>query len=73
MHSTFLATTTILTTIFLILSSLSFGLFFLLCGSDGSKRIVMALTVRVILSMGLFIGLLWSVYAGWITPNPPAL
>jgi Trk-type K+ transport system membrane component len=73
MGSSIFATIIILTTIFIILSSLGFGLFYLLCDGNGSKRTMYALSVRIVLSMGLFLGLLLAVYNGWIIPSPPPL
>jgi len=68
-----LATTLILTILLIIVSSLGFGLFYLLIDQYGSKRTLMALTVRVTLSMTMFLGLLIAIYFGWIIPNPPPL
>lgn len=73
MNSSIIATGIILTILFIILSSLGFGLFYLLYDREGSRRTVMALTVRVALSMTLFLGLLIAIHVGWITPNPPPL
>lgn len=73
MGSSTFATILILATIFIILSSLGFGLFYLLCDSNGSKRTLYALSIRVVLSMALFLGLLLAVHCGWIVPNPPSL
>jgi Trk-type K+ transport system membrane component len=67
------ATVLILTVLFTILSSLGFGMFYLLLDQYGSKRTFMALSVRVALSMSLFLGLLIAIHFGWIIPNPPPL
>lgn len=73
MSSSIFATVIILTAIFIILSSLGFGLFYLLCDANGSKRTMYALSARIVLSMTLFFGLLIAIHCGWIAPNPPAL
>lgn len=73
MGSSIIATVIILTTILAILSSLGYGLFYLLCDTNGSKRTMYALSARISLSMILFLGLLISVHNGWIIPNPPPL
>jgi len=65
------ATVIILAILSLILSSLGFGMFYLLSDQNGSKRTAMALSVRVVLSMALFLGLLIAIHLGWIIPNPP--
>ena len=73
MSSSIIATFIILTTLFTILTSLGFGLFYLLFEENSSKRTFMALSVRVALSMCLFIGLLGAIHLGWVIPNPPNL
>jgi len=73
MISSSLATFIILSMLFIILSSLGFGLFYLLFDPNGSKRTFMALSMRIALSMFLFIGLLGAIHLGWIIPNPPNL
>lgn len=73
MSSSIFATVIILTILFLILSSLGFGLFYLLFAARGGKQTLTALKIRVVLSMTLFLGLLMAVHCGWIYPNPPSL
>jgi FtsH-binding integral membrane protein len=53
----------------LILASLGSGLFFLLRDQGGSSRTVKALTLRVALSVGLFVLLLLAYAAGLIKPH----
>lgn len=52
-----------------ILASLGSGLFFLLRDSGGSRRTVKALTLRIALSVGLFILLLLAYATGLIKPH----
>ena len=73
MEITTIATTIILTVLFVILSSLAFGLFYLLRNPSGTGRTATALSVRVGLSMMLFLCLLLAIHEGWIMPNPPPL
>lgn len=73
MTSSLIATVVILTVLFLVLSSLGLGLYYLLSDPKGSKRTFKALSIRVSLAMLLFLGLVIAVYFGWITPNPPPL
>jgi hypothetical protein len=54
-----------------ILVSLGSGLVFLLKDRSQSKRTVWALTVRVTLSVVLFLALLIAMATGVITPNRP--
>jgi hypothetical protein len=53
----------------LILASLGSGLFFLLRDQGGSPRTVKALTLRIALSVGLFLLLLLAYAAGLIKPH----
>jgi FtsH-binding integral membrane protein len=53
----------------LILASLGSGLFFLLRDQGGSSRTVKALTLRIALSVGLFVLLLLAYAAGLIKPH----
>jgi hypothetical protein len=53
----------------LILGSLASALFFLMKDKSRSTRTVKALTVRVALSLTLFILLLVSYKLGWISPT----
>ena len=73
MGSSIFATVVIVTILFLILASLGFALFYLLAEENGSRSTLMALQVRVALSMTLFLGLLTAIHMGWIIPNPPPL
>jgi DUF2909 family protein len=50
-----------------ILISLFSGLYFVFTDKGGSRRAVKALTVRVILSITLFVLLMLGVYSGLIT------
>ena len=52
-----------------ILASLGSGLFFLLRDPGGSRRTVKALTLRIALSVGLFILLLLAYATGLIKPH----
>jgi hypothetical protein len=52
-----------------ILTSLGSGLFFLVKDKDGSRRVMRALTVRIVLSAILFLLLMVAWYAGLIQPN----
>lgn len=60
----------VLLLLFLILSSLAFGLYYLIQDQGKSKRTVNALTVRIILSIILFLALLIAFAFGFITPHP---
>lgn len=73
MNSSTVGTLIILVTIFLILSSLGFALFYLLFNKHSGKQTLTALSIRIGLSMTLFIGLLIAIYCGWIIPEPPPL
>ena len=50
----------------LILASLASALFFLVKGRDDPKRMAKALTVRIALSVGLFVVLMAGYYFGLI-------
>ena len=52
-----------------ILVSLGSGLFFLVKDKDDSRRVLRALTVRITLSVFLFILILVAWWAGLIQPN----
>lgn len=52
-----------------ILASLGSGLFFLMKDRDGSRRVLNALTIRIALSVALFLYLFIAWYAGWIEPH----
>jgi FtsH-binding integral membrane protein len=59
----------VLAFVVLILASLFSGLFFLVRDQGRSKRTVKALTVRVALSLALFLLLLAGYYFGLIKPH----
>jgi hypothetical protein len=69
MNISILTNTVILITLSLILSSLAMGLYYLIKDLNQSKRIVKALTIRITLSLLLFIGLLVAFTFGWISPH----
>jgi hypothetical protein len=52
-----------------IVASLGHALFSMASGPSDDKRMVQALTVRVALSVGLFLLLLISWRFGWINPH----
>jgi succinate dehydrogenase/fumarate reductase cytochrome b subunit len=52
-----------------IVASLSTGLFHLVSDKGKSKQMVRALTVRVVLSVALFLFLLLAWWQGWIQPH----
>ncbi|MCC7257203.1 MAG: twin transmembrane helix small protein [Gammaproteobacteria bacterium] len=52
-----------------ILASLGSGLFFLMKDSGNQRRVLRALTIRVALSVALFLVLMAAWYAGLIEPN----
>lgn len=56
----------VLLLIVLILGSLGSALFYLLKDQGKSDRVVKALTVRIGLSMLLFVALMGAYYLGWI-------
>jgi len=58
----------ILIIVLLILASLGSALFYL-ARSNGSHNLVKSLTVRIALSIGLFILLIAAFYFGLITPH----
>jgi hypothetical protein len=53
-----------------ILVSLASGLFFLVKDKDDSRRVMRALTVRIVLSVLLFALLIAAWFTGLIQPNP---
>jgi len=59
----------VLLLLFLILSSLALSLYYLIKDEGKTKRTVKALTVRIILSLILFLALLMAFALGWITPH----
>lgn len=52
-----------------ILSSLGFGLYYLVRDQGKTKRTVRALTLRITLSILLFIALFVAFAMGWIAPH----
>lgn len=52
-----------------ILYSLGSALFYLMKDGQGSKRVVKALTFRIVLSILMFIVLIFSFWMGWIKPT----
>ncbi len=52
-----------------ILASLGSALFYLMRDKDGSSRVLRALTIRIVLSVILFLVLMAAWYAGLIEPN----
>ena len=71
MNPSIFATCIILTTLFLILSSLGLGLFYLLFNLNNNQQTFKALSLRIGLSLVLFLGILLAIYLGWIIPEPP--
>lgn len=65
-----IATVIILAVLGCIVASLGYALYYLLYGRGQSKHTVIGLTVRIGLSMALFLALLLAIYYGWIVPNP---
>lgn len=53
-----------------ILVSLGSGLFFMLRDKEGSRRMVNSLTVRIVLSVALFLLLFVAWYFGLLQPHP---
>jgi hypothetical protein len=53
-----------------ILVSLASGLFFLVKDKDDSRRVMRALTVRIVLSVLLFALLVAAWFTGLVQPNP---
>lgn len=70
MQTSFLFTLLVLLLLFLILSSLAFGLYYLIKDEGEKKRTVKALTIRIVLSLLLFLILLMAFALGFITPHP---
>ncbi len=59
----------IVVVLFIIIGSLFSALYFLSKDKAGSDRTVKALTLRIGLSMLLFIGILLAYYFGYISPH----
>jgi len=55
-----------------IVASLGTGLFHLVSDKGKSKSMVRALTVRVVLSVALFLFLLLAWWQGWLQPGAPS-
>jgi len=64
-----LGTWLILAVILCILASLGMGLYYLLKDSAKTKRTVRALSFRIILSLVLFLMILFAFAMGWISPH----
>lgn len=64
-----LAKILIIIAMIVIVCSLGSGLFFLVNDQKGSKRVVKALTVRIAISLTLFILILVAAALGWIHPH----
>jgi hypothetical protein len=56
----------VIATLVIILASLASALFFMVKGRDDPKRMAKALTVRIALSVGLFVMLMAGYYFGLI-------
>ncbi|MBL8382044.1 MAG: twin transmembrane helix small protein [Burkholderiales bacterium] len=54
----------------LILASLGSAMVFLVKDQSRTRRTLRALTVRISLSVALFLFLLFGHWMGWFTPNP---
>lgn len=59
----------VLVVLAVILYCLGSGLYYLVREGMGSRKLVIALTWRIILSLCLFGFIMLAVYFGWITPN----
>jgi Protein of unknown function (DUF2909) len=59
----------VVATLLAILSSLASGLYFLVKDAGNSRRVVRALTVRIWLSVVLFVLLLAAYFSGVIVPH----
>jgi len=51
-----------------IFYSLGSALYYMMRDGEGSKRMVKALTMRVAISIALFLFILFSFWMGWIKP-----
>ena len=51
-----------------IIYSLGSALYYMMNDGDGSKRMVKALTMRVGISIALFLFILFAFWMGWIKP-----
>ncbi|OGV27656.1 MAG: hypothetical protein A3F18_07715 [Legionellales bacterium RIFCSPHIGHO2_12_FULL_37_14] len=59
----------VLLVMLVILVALGSGLFFLVSDKDSQTRLIKALTLRIGLSILLFIFLLSGFYFGWLSPH----
>jgi hypothetical protein len=59
----------IITFFIFILYSLGSALFYMMKDGQGSKRMVKALTIRIVLSLVMFLVLMFSFWMGWIKPT----
>lgn len=57
--------------LFAIITSMGVALFYLVKDKDKNKRVVKALTVRIVLSVATFIILVLAYMAGLLSPNIP--
>ena len=64
---------TVIFLLFAILGSLGSAMVYLVRGRRGSKQVVQALTLRIGLSIFLFLLILIAMTAGWIKPHAPFL
>lgn len=64
-----LAKILIIIAMIVIVFSLGSGLFFLVNDQKGGKRVVKALTIRIAISLTLFILILVAAALGWIHPH----
>ncbi len=53
----------------IILYSLGSALYYMMKDGDGSKRMVKALTMRVVFSIALFLFVIFAFWMGWIKPT----
>lgn len=63
----------IIVLVFVALYSLGSGLYFLVKGSEGSDKLVKALTWRIGVSVTVFLLLMLAFLMGWIEPRPVSL
>ncbi|MDA1133371.1 MAG: twin transmembrane helix small protein [Proteobacteria bacterium] len=61
--------TIIIVILIVILLSLTKGLHFLMKDDDQSRKMVRSLTIRIVLSIFLFLLILFGYWMGWIAPN----
>jgi branched-subunit amino acid transport protein AzlD len=61
--------TLLLFILIIILLSLTRGLHFLIKDKDQSRKMLKSLTIRISLSVLLFIMILFGYYMGWLVPN----